>query len=202
MSESEVVSQGRAAWARLRAQERLTWDDWIAVGKALLVGRAICMKAAQVNLPKGGRYNHIAARWLADNGLNDISAQERHRICRIIENLDEVTRWRDALPAAQRRRINHPSHWATFCAFKSGAPRPQRHHRPEARPSTSGRAIYWSQDIVRRCAMAMKESGSRDWFKLARIGLEAAIANDVELFALLEPARKTPQPATAALEVA
>ena len=54
-----------------------------------------------------------------------------------------------------------------------------------------GRAIFWPQDVVRRCAMAMKESGSRDWYHLARVGLEAAMANDMELIALLE----TPMPA-------
>ena len=158
------------------------------------------MKAAQVNAPKGGKYNHIAARWLADNGFSDICAQERHRICRFIENLPAVEAWRDALPPEQRRRINHPSHWTAFCAFKNGIARPQRHPRPDARPSTSGRAIHWSQDVVRRCAMAMKESGSRDWYQLARIGLEAAIANDVELIALLEtPKTARRQAAEAAL---
>lgn len=66
------------------------------------------------------------------------------RVCKIVENLDEVTRWRDALPSEQRRRINHPSHWQSFCAFKNGRPRQQRHEpRRDARLSASGKPIFW-----------------------------------------------------------
>jgi hypothetical protein len=35
----------------------------------------------------------------------------------------------------------------------------------------------------------MSASGSRDWFQLARIGLEAAIVHDGNLFALLDDAQ-------------
>ena len=98
-----------------------------------------------------------------------------------------MTRWRDALPPEQKRRINHPSHWQNFCVFKNGKQQHQRHHPlPDARPSASGRPIYWPHDVVRRCAMAMNGPGSRDWYHLGRIGLEAAIANDVELIDLLD----------------
>jgi hypothetical protein len=68
--------------------------------------------------------------------------------------------------------------------------------------AASGRAIFWPQDVVRRCAMAMKESRSRDWFRLARIGLEAAVANDVELVALLDTTPVRRQAAEAELVLA
>lgn len=189
MNDTAVIEQGREAWQRIRSQDRMTWDDWIAVGRALVVGRVVCMKAAQVNEPKGGRYNHITARWLAENGFSDVCAQERYRVCKIVENLAEVERWRDALPLEHRRRINHPSHWQSFCRFKKGQARQVRHPRPAPStvPVASGRPVYWSQDCIRRAALAMKESRSCDWFQLARVGLEAAIANDVDLVALLDP---------------
>jgi len=50
--------------------------------------------------------------------------------------------------------------------------------------------------------MAMRESGSRDWYCLARIGLEASIANDVELVALLDTTPVRRQAAEAELVLA
>lgn len=203
MSDTAVIDQGREAWKRIRSQERLSWSDWIVVGKALLVGRAICMKAAQVNEPRGGRYNYVANTWLRENGFDDISAQERHRACRIIENLDEVTRWRNSLPPEKKRNTNHPSHWASFVAFKRGRERQQRHPRPASStvPIARGRPVYWPQECIRRAAVAMRESGSRDWFQLARVALEHSVTNDMELLALLDARLTRPirQPRQAAL---
>lgn len=45
--------------------------------------------------------------------------------------------------------------------------------------------------------MAMNGPGSRDWYHLARIGLEAAIANDVELIDILDVPKPVGQPAAA-----
>ena len=42
---SEIVRQGQAAWRRLKRGNK-TWDDWKAVGRALLEGRAIAMHNA------------------------------------------------------------------------------------------------------------------------------------------------------------
>jgi hypothetical protein len=52
-----------------------------------------------------------------------------------------------------------------------------------------GKPIYWPQDMLRRAAMALRECGSSDIFRLARVALEAAIRSESDLLALLpEPA--------------
>ena len=40
---SDIVREGKAAWGRLK-QGGGTWEDWKAVGYALLEGRTIAMR--------------------------------------------------------------------------------------------------------------------------------------------------------------
>jgi hypothetical protein len=87
---SDEIAAGRDAWARLRLSQQASWADWLAVGRALVAGRAHCMKAAQTNEAKGGRFNLVMSAWLADNGLNEVSAPERYRLIKIIEHLPAV----------------------------------------------------------------------------------------------------------------
>jgi hypothetical protein len=64
-------------------------------------------------------------------------------------------------------------HWASFCIVKNGTSRHHRHQpRPVVQSEASGRPVFWPQNYVRRCAIAMKDSGSRDWYQLAREVLE------------------------------
>lgn len=60
--------------------------------------------------------------------------------------------------------------------------------------SNVGSGVY-----VQRCAMAMRETGSCDWYKLARVGLEAAIATEAELIAILDPPKPARDTAATAL---
>jgi hypothetical protein len=63
-----------------------------------------------------------------------------------------------------------------------------------------GRPIYFDQDMVRRGAMAMRESMSRDWHQLARICLESALPHADAVVALLDTTQrpvKAPAPALA-----
>ena len=50
-----------------------------------------------------------------------------------------------------------------------------------------GKPIYWPQDMLRRAAMALRECGSSDIFRLARVALEAAIRSEADLIELLPP---------------
>ena len=84
------IAAAQAAWTRLRANDRATFDDWIMVGRALVIGRAEAMKLAKTNKPLGSRYNRCMGRWLRQNGLDGISAQERYRVVAVIENLPAI----------------------------------------------------------------------------------------------------------------
>jgi hypothetical protein len=51
----------------------------------------------------------------------------------------------------------------------------------------NGRPIYFGQDILRRAAMALRETRSNDTFVVARAVLEAAIRSKNDLIELLSP---------------
>jgi hypothetical protein len=195
MSETaDHVAAGRAAWARLR-NDRATFDDWLCVGRALIVGRTVALKEAGTNAPVGGKYNLAMGRWLVDHQLDDINAQERYAILKILENLDAVTAWRDGLPVSQRRKHNHPSLWhvyrratkaATGTSTRQCVRSAKSSHRPAGAKSwRPGRPVYFGQDMIRRAALALRECSSYDIFRLARVALEAAIRSEKDLLALL-----------------
>ena len=190
MTDVDQIAEGREAWARIRGHERKDWLDWLAVGRALVIGRTEALKIAQTNRPVGSRYNRTIACWLHENGLADVCAQERYRILLIIENLEAIESWRAGLDDRERRRLNHPgaiwSHWK-----RATKPRRQVTHYNKAK----GGKIYWPQDALRRAADAMRESRSNDLFVLSRVALEAAIRDEVDLVALLEPKPTTVKPA-------
>jgi hypothetical protein len=35
---TDIVEQGRSARERLRSRQRATWDEWLAVGRAIVIG--------------------------------------------------------------------------------------------------------------------------------------------------------------------
>ena len=186
------VAAGRAAWARLRG-DRKSWTDWLFVGRALQIGKGEAMKAAKTNRAVGTTYNRLMAQWLRENGLDGITAQERYRLQRILENLTEVGTWRNGLDDATRRRLNHPnSIWSHFRRRKTeaerSAPAVRDHVVKPAMPHKNGaRPVYWPQHCVRAAHEAMLKSKSSDLLVLARVALEAAIRSENDLIELLSP---------------
>jgi hypothetical protein len=186
----DEIAEGRAAWSRLRQHERASWSDWLAVGRALAVGRTIALKFAKTNRAVGTTYNRAMRLWLADNGLADVIAQERYRVLLIIEQLDAIEAWRAGLDDARRCRLNHPNaiwhSWrrATVIAQPRHIVRNETPHKPD-------KPIYWSQDVIRRAALAMRPSGSTDYFILARTCLAGCRAQPRRS---RRPSQRTPDP--------
>jgi hypothetical protein len=91
-----AITEGREAWQRLKSRERKDWQDWLAVGRAIEIGKATALKAAATNRPVGSKYNRAMGQWLRDNGLADVNAQERYRLLLILEKLAghrNLARW-------------------------------------------------------------------------------------------------------------
>jgi hypothetical protein len=65
----DEIAEGRAGWSRLRQRERTSWQDWLAVGRALAIGRTFALKIAKTNRAVGTTYNRAMGQWLRDNGL-------------------------------------------------------------------------------------------------------------------------------------
>jgi hypothetical protein len=201
---TDTIVQGRAAWHRLRDRERATWQDWLTVGEALIIGRTLAMQTAQTNKPSGSTYNRAMGHWLASNGFDQISNQERYRAIVCVENREAIEKWRETLEEAHRRRLNHPN--AVWFGWRKSlrpaeAPSPRQHVVKGVKTHREDKPIYWPQDAIRRAATAMRESMSSDLFVLARVGLEAAIRDEHDLLELL-PAPKRPPVRSTSVEMA
>jgi hypothetical protein len=193
----DVVIEGRAAWDRLKGRKRASWEDWVKVGHALVIGRTEALKTANTNRAVGSKYNRAMGQWLREVGL-DLTAQERHSLMRIMANLDAIEQWRGALPAELRRKHNSPSLFWIWRKATREAPRRERAAGATPPKKTYGAAVHWPQDFIRRAAMAMRESGSRDLFVLARAALERAIRDDGDVAELLASTPRRPTPVAAA----
>lgn len=168
MTDTAAISAGREAWKRLQDRERTTWDDWLTVGRALVIGRVECMRIAGTDTPSGGKYNYVANQWLRENGFTDICAQERHRIVKIIENLPAVEAWRATLSPEDRRTLNHPSLWFKFCDATKRRSHPSPKPRPAGKtPGYQGKSTRPSQDTIRIIASALRQHWTNDTYVLA-----------------------------------
>jgi hypothetical protein len=205
MMDTDTIEAGRDAWQRLQVHHRAAWSLWVAVGSALQVGKEAALVAAEAKSPHGKRYTSLFGTWLRENGLDGISQQARYRLLKCMDHLDEIETWRAGLDEAMRNRINHPdSIWFGWRRDVEG--QAARHYaRPYRPPHVSGKAcngggyhrpIHFSQDVIRRAAMAMREHWhSGDVFKIAAIALAAAIRHEDDLMSLLPPPPK-PRPMT------
>lgn len=167
-SANPAIEAAAAAWQRLKRSERSTFDDWLIIGRALVIGRAETIKAAKTNRPIGTTYNRLMGQWLRNSGLDDINTQERYRLLLVIENLPAIMAWRETLPPDRRRAWNHPnaiwSHWQRATKQRqqvTNIAKPAERH---------GRKYYGprpSQDRIRCVATALREHWTADLYVLA-----------------------------------
>ena len=107
-----ITRTGREALKRLDSDRN--WPDWLAVGKAILIGREECKQQcglADTNLPAGswGRaYNRAFGEWLAKEKL-DLDKGNSSRLLEVMDNLPAIEAWLMTLTLPERRRLNHPS---------------------------------------------------------------------------------------------
>jgi hypothetical protein len=204
--QAAIVAEGRAALARIKDHSRRLFEDYLAIGAALLIGRSECLKLAGSNSLQTPAYRTHWRRWLDQHGFGDMEAGERIKTMWLAENKAEIIRWRDGLSEASRRCANHPG--AIFAHMKAGtepAPRgPKKKQPPHVvlRPchpdsvDSSGysKPINWPrEDHIRRAAQAVGETyGSRDTYKIATAALKAALRHEGDVVELLQPAKAAP----------
>jgi hypothetical protein len=119
-----VVERGREAWASLRADE--TFEKWIAIGRAIEVGRSETMRALHTNRPAGAQWSRVFGAWLAEQGFAEIDKGVRSRLQDCLDHLPEIEAWRQNIGLAQRLQLNHPnSVWRKWqAAARQPAPAP------------------------------------------------------------------------------
>jgi hypothetical protein len=189
MSEgADDIDLARAAWQRLR-NERQTFADWVLIGRALAIGRAVIMRQANANKPAGLRYNRMMAQWLRENGLAGISNQERYRAVLVLENLPAIERWRDGLPEDRRRKLNHPGAiWAHWYRTQ----KPARTCVQAAQSTVAGKLpARPTGDMLRRICAAMAATRSNDRIILAEAAYLAIKMAELEAAQLARPEPKT-----------
>jgi hypothetical protein len=126
----EIVGLGVEAAKRLTAGHH--YADWIAVGRAIAVGRTEAMREAHVNRPKGRGYVEALHRWLVRTGLLKVIGDTgaRSRLLDLIDHHDQVEAWRKTLPLNKQLELNHPNtvwrHWkkATVVRDPNKQPKP------------------------------------------------------------------------------
>jgi len=101
------IRSGQQAWERVKKDA--TYNDWLAIGEALEIGRADAMADAKTNKPEGARYNKLFGEWLASYGFNDIDKAVRSKLFDILANRADIDAWRATLPVSERLRYNSPS---------------------------------------------------------------------------------------------
>jgi len=194
------VAAGRAAWERIKGHDRKSWDDWLMVGRAIIIGRAEMMAKANSNRPLGTVYNRLMGEWLKQHGFGDVNNQERYRVILCIENATEIEVWRAGLDEGRRRRLNHPGAvWHAWRRRKQDSSRsaPACRNFVKGKLSHQGKAIYWPQACIRRAHEAMLKSRSSDLLVLARAALEAAVPTEDVLIELIGEAKSPHQPKSA-----
>jgi hypothetical protein len=113
-SDDQVIARAQEAASRLIAGA--SYQDWVTVGRALLIGRAHSMYEAGTNKPQGSRFAACFSRWLAGTKLDSVADKgTRSRLLDLLDHIEDVERWRQTLPANRRLEINHPNtvwrHW-------------------------------------------------------------------------------------------
>ncbi|MBB4261414.1 MULTISPECIES: hypothetical protein [unclassified Bradyrhizobium] len=153
---SETVRIGQEAMAR----KRRGWADWIAIGEALLVGRAEVMRDTNTNEPTGRRYKKAMAEWLSENGFAEIDKAVRARLLECLEFRSEIDKWISQLTAGERFRFNHPDtvlrNWRKSTAVPDPGAQPKT--SPYAQLKTAHVAVLEENHRLRRSVEALPES--------------------------------------------
>jgi hypothetical protein len=105
----DPVEAALEAWKRLKAASKSSFDDWVLIGQALLIGKHYALIEANKARPEGSKYNKAFNAWLKKHKLDDVDKADRAKLIHIVENLEKVEEWRAKLSDGERAKYNHPS---------------------------------------------------------------------------------------------
>jgi hypothetical protein len=106
VAERRIIRRGRDAWDAINKSE--SFEGWLTIGKALLIGREAALRSTGANAPMGRRYCVAFSQWINAHGFTGMQKSVRSVAVELAENAKAITTWRDSLPERQRRRLVHP----------------------------------------------------------------------------------------------
>ena len=104
--EHRTIKSGRNALEAIEKAE--TFAAWLAIGKALAVGKAFALRTTGANAAWGRNYSHAFGEWMKEHGFASLPKSTRSHAIELAEHEAAITAWRDSLPDRQRRRLVHP----------------------------------------------------------------------------------------------
>jgi len=64
---NRIIRQGRDAWEQIAKSN--SFETWMLIGRALCIGKAWAMQAANANTAWGSAYSRQFGEWMAKHGL-------------------------------------------------------------------------------------------------------------------------------------
>jgi hypothetical protein len=117
-----VIRAGRDAWEQIAKSG--SFSGWVAIGRALAVGRDFALRATGANAPMGRRYCAEFSQWVEAHGFAGMQKSLRSTAIELAENIEAVEAWRATLPERQRKRLVHPlsnvRRWRASAAHSNG----------------------------------------------------------------------------------
>jgi hypothetical protein len=106
----EELKAQEAADAADRLKRGQSWDDWLAIGTFLNIGRNKAMTRGGTNEPIGARYIKAFSEWMGVYAwIGDIDKATRTHAMWCVDHLEELARLRENMGLTQRLTCNHPT---------------------------------------------------------------------------------------------
>jgi hypothetical protein len=102
-AQQRIIRAGREAWEAIGKAE--TFDGWKAIGAALAIGRDYALRASGANAPMGRPYSWTFSAWCRSHGFGNMRPATRSWCLALNEHQNQITAWRDSLPAGRGRRL-------------------------------------------------------------------------------------------------
>jgi hypothetical protein len=162
-AKARTLILAREAWRRLN--KHYTFQDWIQVGEALLIGRDEVLAKGGFKSANGRKYSDAFSKWLDENSLRwadevktkEMDKNDRANLLKLMERKEEVLAWHEGLTATERFRTNHPQviyrKWSKTQVPQTSAPRQRRQTQAAATIALQGEI-----DALKR---ALHEQGAK-----------------------------------------
>jgi hypothetical protein len=122
--ELRLIRAGREALSAIDRAE--SFDNWMRIGRALVVGKQFALRTVGANAPWGRTYSRVFGEWMHQHGFASLCPSARSHAVELAEHAAEITRWRDSLPERERRRLIHPMsvtrRWRAATSSSGGRP--------------------------------------------------------------------------------